>query len=301
MKKHSVAKKVRNLTIAFLAYLFYYIFYYLVPLNMASKLGFFIGYYILSKLNLKNKNIFLKNISLVFPDKSKKEVFDIYRWSCVNAIQTILELPKLRYMQKYIAIEDPHNLYNLIKYKQPNFIAITGHFGNWEIVGLPFLNLNCYGVYKAPTNKYVNNLFLRMRLQKYKSCKFKMITLDKQKIVGLMHEAKNGNLKMVMLLDQKVKGGKLVNFLGRPALTTHLVSTFAIKYNLPIIPIKVTRVFNSKKLKFILSIEKPLTIKDLKNTPADVLKATEAINNKMGEWILKDPKQWLWLYDRWSI
>lgn len=299
MRKISFIKKIRNILIAFLAYTFYYIFYYLVPLNVASKLGYVIGYYLLPKLKLKNKHIFLKNIAFVFPEKSKKEIGDIYRWSCVNAMQTFFELPKLRCMKKFLEIEDPYNLYDVIIKKQPSFIAVTAHFGNWELLGLPFLNLRGYAVYKAPSNKYVNDLFLRMRLQKSKLCTFKMITLDKNKLVKLMNEGKKDDLRLIMLLDQKVKDGKLVNFLGRLALTTPIPATFALKYNLPIIPVKVTRVFKSKKLKFIISIEKPINVENLENNPEDILKVTKMINDKIGEWIRNDPKQWLWLYDRW--
>jgi len=298
MNNYPITKKIRDIFATLVAYIAYYIFYYLVPARAASRLGYIIGYYVLPHLKLKKKEIFLKNISLVFPNKSPDEVFNIYRKSCANFMQTMLELPKINSLAKHITLEDPYNISNrFLDSKQP-VIGFTAHFGNWELVGLPFMKASGYGIYKPPSNKYINKLLLKIRLQDSKKCKFKMITLNKNKVVKLMNKAKKAQLRLVMLVDQKIKEGVLANFLGRPAYTTHFLAMLAIKYNIPLVPLKVLRVSN-KELKFVLSIEKPLDLSNLKNNSKDILTATEMMNDVIGKWIKENPDQWLWIYNRW--
>lgn len=298
MKNYPLVKKIRDILATLVAYIAYYIFYYLVPIKVASKLGYLIGYYILPYLNLKKKELFLQNIKLTFPNKSTDEVFNIYRQSCTNFMQNMLEVPKINSLSKYITLDDPYNIASKFLDKNQPIIGFTAHFGNWELVGLPFITAPGYGIYKPPSNKYINKLFLKMRLQDSKNCKFKMISLNKDNVLKVMHKAKNNTLRLIMLVDQKVKEGIIANFLGRPAYTTHFLVILAIKYNIPLVPLKVIRPSN-KELKFIVSIEKPLDLSNLKNNPKDILTATEIMNDAIGKWIKENPGQWLWLYNRW--
>ncbi|MGV3279229.1 lysophospholipid acyltransferase family protein [Rickettsiales bacterium LUAb2] len=290
-------KNLRLFTEFILAYIFYTLIKYLVPLKTASRLGRFLGYNVLGNIKLSRRQECINNIRHCFPEKSIAEATEIYKKSCANFIQTLFELPKLNalYSSKYMKYHDPHNVMEKV-IKKHKALVLTAHYGNWEILNNIFRDIGCIGVYKAPNNRWLAQFFLKIRLQNDPACKYKMVALNRSSLMDINKKAKLNDLLLVMLVDQKIREGLLVNFMGKPAYTTPLLPMLSLKYNLPLVPIRIVR---NDDFTFTIHIEKPIDLSLIKNEPNALQLATELMNASIEKWVREKPEQWFWLHRRW--
>ncbi len=294
-------KQITNLMLSIFAYIIYYTTAFLLPLPVASSLGYIIGRFILYPLPFQRKKEVLKNIALAFPQKSNLEIKEIYKKSCINFLQTIFELPKFNSIlknNKYITIKDD---YNLLEYSLNNSLLLfSAHTGNWEF-GASYTytqNPNSYLIYKAPHNVFVEKLFLKMR--SIKSSNSHLITLNTQSILTIRDAIKNNKSSLGMLVDQRIKEGLNVKLFNRPAKTSQLLPLLAIKYNVLLGSMRVIRV---NFCKFVIEIDKPLEIDakyyEKQNQNEGIAILTQLMNDRLESWIKEYPNQWFWLHRRW--
>ncbi len=275
--------------------LFYWVVSFL-PLHIASIIGYFIGYYIISNVVLNRKKHALMNIKLSFPEKNHKEILHIYKQSCANFGAILFELPAIDSMESRINIIDPHNMLDFIYNNKT--VVFSAHTANWEIYAFPFIKkAYSYAIYKKINNKEMDN-YLRSKREQHKQGCIKLIPANKEGLIFLSNELKK-NLPVTISLptDQKAKEGILVDFFGRPALYPRILQFFTLKYNLPIIPLRVIR---KKNCTFDIIIEKPLIFQKTNDSNRDIYELTKIMNSKIEEWVREYPSQWFWLHRRWS-
>lgn len=115
------------------------------------------------------RKVVYKNIKIVFPEKTKKEIKRIEKKFYHHFIDIFVEMIKFftisrkeldkRYVYKNIEIfDDLHK-------EQKSVIILASHHANWEwIVGLnPSSKFNRYAVYQKIENKYVDNAIKKSR------------------------------------------------------------------------------------------------------------------------------------------
>ena len=297
----SYIKQITNFLLSILAYILFYVIKLLLPMSVASLIGYVIGRFLLYPLPFQRKKEVLKNISLAFPQKSDKEIKQIYKKSCINFLQTIFELPKFNSIlknNKYISIKDD---YNLLPYSLDNSLLLfSAHTGNWEFGGSYTYtkNPNSYLIYKAPHNIFVEKLFLKMR--SIESNHNHLITLNKKTILTLRDAIKNDKSSLGMLVDQRIKEGLDVKLFNRPAKTSQLLPLLAIKHNVPLASMRVIRV---NFCKFIIEIDKAIEIDkkyyEKENQNEGIAILTQLMNDRIENWIKEYPSQWFWLHRRW--
>ncbi len=90
--------------------------------------------------------------------------------------------------------------------------------------------------------------------------------------------------------------GISVPFFGHPAMTAPALAQFALRFNLPIIPIHLVRVAPAR---LRLIVDAPLQVPRTGNRTADTLAIMQAVNATLERWITADPGAWLWLHRRW--
>ena len=105
------------------------------------------------------------------------------------------------------------------------------------------------------------------------------------------------NFSIALMIDQRVSEGQRLPFFEYMALTTTLPSQLAIKYNLEIVPIFITRKDNDD---FEMEIYEPLKILDKENTETNKLNITIKLNKVLEHMISRDPGQWIWSHNRWK-
>jgi len=183
-----------------------------------------------------------------------------------------------------------------IKKDKKGAILFSGHIGNWE-VGLRVmkeLDIPVKTVYRPlnnkPADKFTNNFRKQIGVD--------MIAKGGRGAIQIVRELKKGT-KIVMLVDQRLSNGITVPFFGQKAQTTDAVGVFAMKYKIPVYPVRVIR--KDMYSNFEFSVEEKLKIKAGANLKKDVVKVTKQVNKKLEEWIKEFPEQWFWVHNRWKL
>lgn len=192
-----------------------------------------------------------------------------------------------KFLDQYLkATEDPESL--KIIHSGQQVIFTTAHIGNWEILlkyNTIYLKSKLAVIYRKVNNPIINNYIENSR---------EAFCIPKGPLVlRKLNEAIESGYSPVILNDQHNSHGEIIDFLGKPAKTSTVLSKLAIKHNLPIIPIYLVR----KGKYFIVTMESPIYPKDYK----DEVEIAKATNKIVSKWINKYPEQWLWLHRRWKI
>lgn len=173
-------------------------------------------------------------------------------------------------------------------------IVYSAHLGNWEAiaaVGEP-LGMKLHSVGRALDNPYLDRMLIEHRSRYARSVVPKENGL--RKIVQLLREG----CGVAMLLDQHAgREGILVPFLGRPAATFRAPAEIAWKFGLPILGGFGVRVDGSPR--FRLEFQEVLWPDSSRPREDEVLRLTQAISDRIGEYVRRYPEQWNWLHRRW--
>ena len=173
-------------------------------------------------------------------------------------------------------------------------LVFSGHLGNWEAMtpALKLLGLPAHGVYRAANNPLTDALINRQRARyltsmapKGRSGARRLMTLAKERaIIG-------------MLVDQKLSDGIVVPFFGLPAMTAPALAQLALRFDLPVTPVRCERLGGAH---LRLTIYPPLQVARSGDRDADVLALMTKVNDTLEGWIRERPEQWLWLHRRWK-
>ena len=101
---------------------------------------------------------------------------------------------------------------------------------------------------------------------------------------------------MAMLIDQKMNDGIAVPFFGRDAMTAPAIAEFALRYDMPLIPVRAVR---TKDCHFEVTIYPPLAYEKTGDDEKDILAIMTQINAQLESWIREYPEQWFWVHKRW--
>ena len=114
--------------------------------------------------------------------------------------------------------------------------------------------------------------------------------------IGMANKLKNGEV-IGLTNDQILREGILVPFFGKKAPTPHAAAIMSLKWDVPIFMVRLERIdmFNFK-----MTIEDEIKIKTNKKFDDKVYKLTEVISQRIEQWIIERPEQWLWAHRRWG-
>ncbi|MCX8500098.1 MAG: lysophospholipid acyltransferase family protein [Alphaproteobacteria bacterium] len=268
---------------------------WLLPLRLASSIGGWIGRKIGPRMPVTR--IARENLRLAFPDRSDEAIETIISKIWDNLGRTMFELPHLRrVILERVTVIGGEAILPIISAGQ-NLIFVGGHLGNWEIHG-PILSHQFGRVnlaYRALNNPILDWVLGRRRgglvwrmIPKGASGMRKMIThLSEGESLGI-------------LFDQKLNNGIAVPFMGRMAMTTPAPALFAQRYGAPLV---VTTVRRLPGVRFEISFKPPITVakpQDRVAAEKQQLEIMAQLNDELGNWILDNPEQWLWLHRRWG-
>ncbi len=179
------------------------------------------------------------------------------------------------------------------KKKNKGIIFFSAHYGNWELapVVINSMGLEVLTIYRKSNNKYINNLIQKVR-ENY-SCYTPKGDLGAKQSFLWLRKGKS----LALAMDQKLNEGKPIKFLGKDSFTASAIAELAIRMNLDIVPIKVSREKFSNKITFYNKIKNPPRNLSHQNKVVFIL---EQVNDTLSNWIKEKPEQWLWIHRRWK-
>ena len=105
------------------------------------------------------------------------------------------------------------------------------------------------------------------------------------------------NYSIALMIDQRLSEGKKLPFFNHSASTTTLPAQLALKYNLDIVPIYISRNDDNT---FEMEIFEPINLFDRKESEKNKLGISLSLNKIIEKMISLDPGQWIWTHNRWK-
>lgn len=212
-----------------------------------------------------------------------------------NLGRTFAEYPHMHRaaMSRRILIEGGDMLKQLKAQGKP-LLLISGHIGNWEILpkATHMLGFPVHVIYRPPNNPYTHRMIDTIR-NRYSLGHYGK---GLEGARGVMDAFKK-NESVIMLIDQKDNKGTPLDFLGAPAMTMTSATKLALKYGAIAVPCFVERLGGAQfRVIFEAPMEPPV---DTGDAEARASAFTQAMNNRLSQWISAHPGQWFWLHRRW--
>ena len=174
-------------------------------------------------------------------------------------------------------------------------IFVTGHVGNWEVLGcaFDFFFHPLHSIAKHLKNPFVDRFLTRLREE------------GRQKIIFAEDASREiirvlrNNKFLGILVDQNARENNIfVDFFGQKAATTRSVATISLKMGAPIIMSFLRR--TNRKYKFKITLSKPIQIERTGNLEKDILSLTQRYTTIIESRIREHPHEWLWMHRRWK-
>lgn len=171
---------------------------------------------------------------------------------------------------------------------------MTAHLGFWELgcVLLPALGFPVDFVYKQMKNPLVEAKLVALREATGGQC------IEKRRAARKILRSLAEGRGVAILLDQRVgqREAVTVDFFGRPANTTPVITEMAMRLGVPIVPVFGWRLPDGR---YRIAAEAPLHLAN-DSDPQAVVRNTALLTARVEAAIRQAPEQWFWVHDRWK-
>ena len=274
---------------------FFFIFIKVIGLKLSRK--FFS--YLFNKIGplIKSNHIINENLNKFIGPYNDDKKISIKQQMWSNYGKTFVEylfLKKFRKTNIHITIDREDILQKIAKNNKP-VIFVSAHLANFELMSMELTkrNIKLATIYR-PLNNFFLNPFMEHVRRTY-VCRNQI----KKGIAGVKDSINyiKSNFSVALMVDQRVSEGKRLPFFEHSALTTTLPAQLAIKYELDIVPIYISR---NEKDDFEMKIYEPIVVSKKNNLEMNRLELTIKVNKIIEQMISKDPGQWIWTHNRWK-
>jgi len=241
----------------------------------------------------------LTHLTMAFGhEKSEAELrhlaTQVYR-HFATALADIMRLPVIlrQGINTLIQAEGMHHLEAALATGK-GVLMITGHFGNWELLGA-WMAQNGYPLRVVGTtleNPGINSIVIEMRNQAgYTNIARGAGTRE---IIRSLHQG----CAVGLLIDQDTRvPGVFVSFFGHPAHTPTGPVLLARKFKIPIIPIFMHL---RDDLNYQIECEAPIDLEYTADEQRDLQVNTQKCSDTYERVIRRFPEQWVWMHQRWK-
>ncbi|MBI5327272.1 MAG: lysophospholipid acyltransferase family protein [Deltaproteobacteria bacterium] len=254
-----------------------------------------LGFY----LDKKHREIVLNNLKAAFgQDKSPDEIHLIAKNVFENLGMNLMEFFRLPWLKRedlegYVEPEGFENLRKAYE-KGKGVIILTGHFGNWEMIGIFYALMGYpFDVVARDLDSPVMDAFVRW----VRARSGNRIISKNRSMRGLIRTLSKGGMA-VILLDQNVtwSEGVFVYFFDRLACTNKGTALLVAASGAAVVPTFIVR----DKTRHRIIIGKEISIHDTENSGKDQLANTVLFTKIIEDFVRKHPDQWFWLHQRWK-
>jgi len=222
----------------------------------------------------------------------------VIRQNFKNLGKLIMEVIKIHYgfgnsIFRTVELKGAENFWKAHD-KRRGVIILTGHCGNWELLGV-YLSLNLTKlkvVARKQNNEYIN-LFIEETREKYGNSVIYKAGALKKMVTSLKK-----NETVVILMDQSVirSEGFVIPFLGKNAYVLKTPAIIARKTGTPIVPVFIRRTDNGH----VIEIGEEISLANAGDVETAILHDTINLSRPIEEFIKKYPADWLWIHRRWK-
>ena len=264
----------------------------LLGLQIFGFMGLLLGFIL-----KKERSITQQNLKNVFKDYDDKQIDKIVNGVFINAGKSLFdsiklpEYPKEKFF-KIIRLEN-ESLCNEIFSSPKSAIVLGSHLSAFELKTHIVAKMG----YKAMTigsslfDKKVEDLLIKLR--KRNNVEY----FDRNGgIMNVLRNLRNGFNFGVLVDQDATHEGVFVNFLGEEAFTPFIPVKIAIRNDFQLVWAFLIR---EKREKYTFYMQKAEIIETEDEMETYILNL-EKFSEKLGEFIIKYPQQWVWMHNRWK-
>lgn len=285
----------------FISLFFYYFFKFLTKVLPKKLMDFKIWvlsiliYHIYRKYN----KIINTNLTLTFPNLTKKEKNKIGRESIYNLLQVIIGFMRRSNISKEeflkdIEVKNEDILKNALK-ENKKIILFTAHYSNWEV--LPLVVTTYFNTPFSVIGRKLNSKAMDKILFKQRE-KFNIEMIYRKGAMKNSLKRLKENRPIGFLIDQHLgakQGGIEVDFFGKRVFQSPAISILARQLDALIIPVFIE---TKDYKKHTITIYNPLETIKTQNKQEDIFKMTQEQSNFIEKIVKKEPAPWLWSHKK---
>lgn len=266
----------------------------LVPYRCAVAAGGalgFIVYYLIPRERARA----IAHLGQAFPSEGRPWIEQTARRSFVHLGKALLEVMTVR----------PHTVSNLVEFqglekleearsRGKGVVYVTGHIGNWELMGAAIAASASVSVIAAPIEpEAVNALIVALRTRLGVRTILRSRPGAAKELIRVFRE----NRVLGILIDQDTDvEGAFADFFGIRAWTPTAAAQMAIKFDAPVIFGYIHRGPDDRHR---ISINGPLELVRTGDDDEDIKVNTALFTTMIEQAIRIHPEQWVWMHRRW--
>jgi len=249
----------------------------------------------------KHRERALGNLRRSFPDMPEAQRQLMARRSMQQLFMLFIEvlfttrLIRIDTWADYCELNNFQEVLNLLLKRRQGLIMLTGHYGNWEILGyvLATLGFQSTAIARPLDNVYVNDWLMGVRENMGQKI------ISKKGATDEVTKVLDGFGTVGFIADQNAgPKGIFVDFFGRKASTYKSIGLLAMQYKVPVV-IGCARRKNDR-FQFILEAQDIIYPEDWANETDPLRYITQRYTKGIEDFIIKDPGQYLWVHRRWK-
>jgi KDO2-lipid IV(A) lauroyltransferase len=256
--------------------------------------------YVFYLFDKKQRKIAYENLRIAYGELSDFQIRKIIRSTYLHFALVWIDFVKLPQIvntdnwQNYFEVEGLE-FAQKAREQGKGVIFVTGHVGNWEVLGyaFEFFFHPLHSIAKHLKNPLADRYLTRLR----EEGRQKIIFTENasRKIIRVLRD----NNPLGILVDQNARENNIfVDFFGQKAATTRSVATISLKTGAPIIMGFLRR--TDRKYRFKITLSEPVQIERTGNLEKDISNLTQKYTTLIESRIREHPHEWLWMHRRWK-
>ncbi len=252
-------------------------------------------------LDRRHRERAMGNLRRSFPDLPDSQRRQLARRSMQQLVMLAVEvlfttrLIRLDTWARYCTLANFPQTLGLLLDRRRGLIMLTGHYGNWEILGyvLATIGFETTSIARPLDNPYVNEWLLGVRerqgqriIAKTGATSEVTDVLSRCGTVGFIADQNAGSK------------GIFVDFFGRQASTYKSIGLLAMQYEVPVVIGYARRLGN--RFRFELGVQDVIDPADWKDQPDPLRYITQRYTRGIENIVRNDPGQYLWVHRRWK-
>ncbi|MBC7783271.1 MAG: lysophospholipid acyltransferase family protein [Burkholderiales bacterium] len=253
------------------------------------------------RVDAKHRKRAIGNITRSFPAMPAARVRRLARESMRQTIMLFVEvlfttrLVRIDTFTRHVRLGDFKTTLELLMARHRGLIMLTGHYGNWEILGyaLATMGFPTVAVARPLDNPYINEWLLGVREKKGQRI------VDKKGATDDIIRTLEAHGTVGFIADQNAgPKGLFVDFFGRRASTYKSIGLLAMRYEVPVIIGYARRV--GTKFAFEIGTQDIIYPDDWKDQDQPLHYITQRYTKAIEDFVSAEPGQYLWVHRRWK-
>jgi len=251
-------------------------------------------------LHVRLRKVGMRNLAMVFPEKSASERARILRGEFASLGRQLAEVchfPKYtRDNVEQVVVYDGLENYEQARARGRGVLFLTAHFGGWELSAFTH---SLQGHWMHVVVRAMDNVYLDRMIRQYRTMHGNQIVEKDDFVRGLLAAMKSGEVVGILMdTNMTPPQGIFVDFFGIPACTASGLARIALRTDAAVVP--TFTIWDADLKKYRLRFDPAVELVRSGDLEAEIQANTQKFTTIIEDYVRRYPEQWLWVHRRWK-